>query len=149
MCSSDLIITKLLISGWTQARVCDRFPISLNLIRRLSKQSGAATLRPYGGKNGRRFTETLKKNIRAAAQAGKQPMQIARELNVSCATALYYCRDAGYVKRTYKLKWSEQQILECEQALRRGETWREVARNHGIGCNTLMVRIAFRKKAGR
>jgi hypothetical protein len=143
------VIVRLLTQGLTQQKVRDQLDVSLSLIRQLSRRSAAATFRPRQGRNGRRFTETLKRTIHEAAQAGKMPMEIARDLNVSCATTLKYCRAVGYQGRTYRLKWSNELIAECEQALRRGEQWRAVARISGVGIQTLLTRISFRKKGAR
>lgn len=141
-----IVIVRLLVRGWTHTKIRERFDVSVGVIRRLSKRSGAATLRPRHGRNGRKLTNDAKQRIRAAAQAGKQPMEIAREFSISCAWALQYCRAAGYVNRSYPLKWSDEKIAECELALRGGAEWRQVARDNGIPLQTLLARIAYRKK---
>ena len=139
------VITRLR-GGWSQRQIRNTLPVRIGVIMRLSKQIGAAYLKRRG--RGRRFTASLKEQIRTAVRAGKRSSEIQREFRVDYDTTIKFRRELGdFENRRHWMKLSPAQIEAATEALRKGEKWRAVAKHFNVALATLQRHVRYRKRA--
>ncbi|SRR5260370_13051248 len=142
------VITRLR-AGWSQRRIRNTLPVPIGIILRLSKEIGGAAYLKRRGR-GRRFTASLKDQIRAAVQAGKRSCELQREFGIDYDTTIQFRRELGdFENRRHRTKLSPAQVEQATQALQRGEKWCAVADNFHVALATLQRAVAYRKRGLR
>jgi hypothetical protein len=141
-------ICRLLRAGWSHSRIRAALPVGYPLILQLSKELGAPYLKQSG--RGRRFTASLREQIRAAVQSGRRSADIEREFQIDYDTVLLFRRELGdFEDRRHWKKMSSEQIDQATEALKNGRRWRDVASDFNVTPTTLQRWVTYRKRKRR
>ena len=137
-------VIALLKAGWPQTRIVRRVPVGPGIVLGLSKEIGAAYLKPRG--RGRRFSAELTEKIIAGILSGKRNVDLQREFQMDDITVRKFRRSIGdYTNRRQLKKLSTEQIEQAVQLVKAGGAWRDVARVFGVVASTPLKHTKFRK----
>jgi len=144
----QMAIVNRLRGGWSHLEIRETLPVRIGVIMKLSKQIGAAYLKRRG--RGRRFTASLKEQIRAAVQAGKRSSELQKEFSVDYDTTIQFRRELGdFENRRHWMKLTAAQVEEATEMLQRDEKWRTVATHFNVALATLQRHVVYRKRGAK